>query len=216
MAWLSDVATGMAHVVVNAGGQNQIMVHSGANARGHPRRCRGPHAQPPRIHLAQLETPIDAIEAFFRLGRANGAVNILNTAPAVAGAEPLFPLADIVVLNESELEAYAGPGGDHVARARQADQPAKGQTVIVTLGEAGACAVTADRRRLVPARTVTVVDTTGAGDVFCGVLAASLAEGRALREAMARANAAAAISVTRPGAGLSAPTLTELEAFLIL
>src|SRR5205085_2097776 len=125
----------------------------------------------------------------------------------------LFPLTDVIVLNETELDTYASAGGDHAKRARK-QISRDGQTVIVTLGAAGACAVTATEAFTVPARTVSVVDTTGAGDTFCGVLAASLSDGRTMGEAMARANAAAAVSVTRAGAGLSAPTLAELDGFL--
>jgi ribokinase len=210
VARLADTMSGVAHVIVDAHGQNEIMVHSGANAMVAPVdvEARTPEA---RVHLAQLETPIPAIAAFFRLGRANGAVNILNTAPAAAGAEALFPLCDIVVLNETELDAYAGGAGNEAERARRLIVGPE-QTVIVTLGAAGALAVKATESFTVEARAVAVVDTTGAGDTFCGVLAASLAEGRPLPEALARANAAAAISVTRPGAGLSAPTRAELEA----
>jgi ribokinase len=210
--WLSGAGTGMAHVIVDAAGQNMILVQSGANAAETPEVVHA-HAPVARVQLAQLETPIPTIEAFFRLGAERDAINILNTAPAMPGAEPLIAMADIVVLNETELATYARPGPDRLAQARSLiSRP--GQTIIVTLGEAGALAVTAEREFTVPACKVTAVDTTGAGDVFCGVLAAGLAEGRPLVEAIARANAAAAISVTRPGAGLSAPTLSELEDFL--
>ncbi len=209
---LPGAVSGVAHVVVDASGQNQIMVHSGANARVTAANVEA-SAPKARVHLAQLETPIEAIAAFFRLGRANGAINILNTAPAVGGAESLFPLADIVVLNETELEAYAGAGGHHSIRARRLISGDR-QRIIVTLGAEGACSVTAADAFLVPARAVAVVDTTGAGDTFCGVLAAGLAQGMAAPAAMGRANAAAAISVGRPGAGISAPRLAELEDFL--
>jgi ribokinase len=212
VARLADTVSGVAHVIVDARGQNEIMVHSGANAivAAADVEARTPKA---RVHLAQLETPIEAIKSFFDLGRWNGAVNILNTAPAVAGAEVLFPLADIIVLNETELQAYAGLSDHHTARARKLISNDR-QKIIVTLGADGACSVSVADAVIVPARTVAVVDTTGAGDTFCGVLAAGLAEGRELAGALTRANAAAAISVTRAGAGLSAPTLAELEALL--
>jgi ribokinase len=211
--WLSGVGAGMAHVIVDARGQNMILVQSGANAAVTPEVVHA-HAPAAKVYLTQLETPIATIEAFFRLGAERGAVNILNTAPALPGVEPLMALADIVILNETELSTYAKAGKDRASQARTLiTRP--GQTIIVTLGEAGALAVTQKDAFTVPAHRVVAVDTTGAGDVFCGVLAAGLAEGRALKAAIARANAAAALSVTRPGAGLSAPTLAELEDYLV-
>jgi ribokinase len=212
VAALPDAATGMAHVIVDAKGQNQIIVHPGANGRVTPGLIadRAPRA---KVVLAQLETPPAAIEAFFQQARERGATTVLNTAPALPDIGPLFDLADVVVLNESELLAYAGRRGEAATRARKIARP--GQTVIVTLGAAGALAVTPEETFTVPARLVQALDTTGAGDVFCGVLAAGLAEGRLLPAAMARANAAAAISVTRTGAALSAPILAELEDFLV-
>jgi ribokinase len=202
----------MAHVIVDASGQNMILVQSGANAAVTSPMVEA-HAPNAKVYLAQLETPIRAIDAFFRLGQQRGATNILNTAPAMPGAETLFALADMVVLNETELATYARTNGDPVTQAR-ALLSRPNQTLIVTLGEAGALAVTAHDQLTVPAHRVTAVDTTGAGDTFCGALAASLARGSLLPDAVARANAAAALSVTRPGAGLSAPTLSELDEFL--
>jgi len=207
-----SIGSGMAHVIVDAGGQNMILVQGGANAAVTPEMASA-HTPDARVCLAQLETPVPAIEAFFRLGKERGATTILNTAPAMPGAETLFPLADIVILNETELSTYARADDDLVSQARALiSRP--GQTLIVTLGEAGALAVTAAKDFAVAAHRVTAVDTTGAGDTFCGALAASLASGSALPDAIARANAAAALSVTRPGAGLSAPTLSELDEFL--
>jgi len=208
----TSAGSGMAHVIVDARGQNMILVQSGANAAVTPEMVAS-HTPAATVYLAQLETPISAIEAFFRLGQQRGAVNILNTAPAMPGAEALFALADIVILNETELSAYAGTEADPVTQARALITRAD-QSLIVTLGEAGALSVTAKENFTSPAHHVTAVDTTGAGDTFCGALAASLAKGSALPKAIARANAAAALSVTRPGAGLSAPMLSEVDEFL--
>lgn len=206
--WLSgeNAGTGMAHVIVDAAGQNMILVQSGANALVTPQVVND-HAPAAAVHLAQLESPLPAIEAFLHLGRTRDAITILNTAPAITGAETLFPLADLIILNETELATYGGDARGLIT--------GKDQTVIVTLGEAGVRAVTKTTEVAIPGRAVAVVDTTGAGDVFCGVLAAGLAEGRALPSALGRANAAAAISVGRSGAGLSAPTLAELEDYLV-
>jgi ribokinase len=206
---LAGEPSGVAHVIVEAGGQNMILVHSGANGRVTPEQAA--YATPAKVCLAQLETPIEAVDAFLKHGGDRGSICILNTAPAAADAEPLFKRADILVLNETELASYAGEGQDLVAKARSLiARP--GQNIIVTLGAEGARVVSVNWELHVPTRAVKAVDTTGAGDCFCGVLAAAMSQGVPLAEAVGRANAAAAIAVSRPGAALASPTLAELEA----
>jgi ribokinase len=206
---LAGEPSGVAYVIVEAGGQNMILVHSGANARVTPEQAA--YATPAKVCLAQLETPIEAVDAFLKHGGDRGSICILNTAPAAAGAERLFKRADIVVLNETELASYAGEGQDLVVLARGLiARP--GQNIIVTLGADGSRVVSANWELHVPTRSVEVVDTTGAGDCFCGVLAASMSQGIPLAEAVGRANNAAAIAVSRSGAALASPTLAELEA----
>ena len=206
---LEGEVTGVAHVVVQARGQNMIMVHAGANGRVTPEQAA--YATPAKVCLAQLETPIEAVDAFLKHGGDRGSVCILNTAPAAAGAEDLFRRADILVLNETELATYAGKKGDVLTRARSLiARP--GQNIVVTLGKAGARAVSANWDLQVLAKAARVVDTTGAGDCFCGVLAAAISQGVPLAEAIARANAAAGIAVGRPGAAVAMPTLAELDA----
>ena len=116
--------------------------------------------------------------------------------------------------------AYAGLdaapiGADDVAAAARPLAAENGITVIVTLGAAGAMAVSAREVLIVPGRRASaVVDTTGAGDCFCGALAAALGSGLALGESLAAANAAACLSVGRSGAGPSMPRRAEVEALL--
>jgi ribokinase len=206
---LEGELSGVAHVIVDAAGQNMIMVHSGANGRVTPEQAA--YATPAKVCLAQLETPIEAVDAFLKHAGDRGSICILNTAPAVAGAQVLFKRADILVLNETELATYAGEGEDIAAMARGLiARP--GQNIIVTLGDQGARVISASWDLHMPARPVEVIDTTGAGDCFCGVLAAAVSQGVPLAEAVGRANGAAAIAVGRPGAALAAPTLAELEA----
>ena len=206
---LENQNSGVAHVIVEAGGQNMIMVHSGANGRVTPEQAA--YATPAKVCLAQLETPIEAVDAFLKHGGDRGSICILNTAPAAAGGEVLFSRADILVLNETELATYAGEGGDILERARSLiARP--GQNIVVTLGAMGARAVSANWDLHVLANAVEVVDTTGAGDCFCGVLAAAISQGVPLAEAIARANAAAGIAVGRSGAAVAMPSLAELEA----
>ncbi|MFM7626864.1 MAG: ribokinase [Gammaproteobacteria bacterium] len=218
----SAMHTGLAQVMVADDGENAIIVHGGANATLTPEEVRAvlaalPHAG---VAVAQLETPPDTVAAFFEAVRARGMRTLLNTAPALPDTRDLLALADIVVLNETELAHYAvapsdDAGGEprsleaYAALARRLlDRP--DQTIIVTLGEQGALCVTADGVIHHPAPQVKVVDTTGAGDCFCGVLAAMLARGLDLATAVPRAVAAASLAVTRIGAAPSMPRAAEL------
>lgn len=211
-------ATGMAHVIVAASGENTILVLSGANAEVTPAYVRQQTCAA-KVYLAQLETPVPSVEEFFRLGRDLGGTCILNAAPAVATGASVFPLADIIVLNESELASYAGETIYNnnpltVARIAQTLFSSDTQTLIVTRGGRGVVAVWPGSHLVVEGRAVEVSDTTGAGDCFCGTLAAGLSGGRTLVGAIARANAAAALAVGRRGAALAAPYLADLESFL--
>ena len=212
VAVLRDEPTGHAYIHVSAAAENMIVVAGGAN------RVVGPTAVDPRVpigvFLAQLETPIDAIAAVAR--SAHGAIKLLNAAPAVAGGEVLFPEFDILIVNETELARYAGAATnlDDVAALARRLISRPGQRVVVTLGAAGAMGITAETEVFVAGRRARAVDTTGAGDCFCGVLAAELDHGADLAEAMTLANAAAALSTQTHGAGVSMPTREATAAFI--
>jgi ribokinase len=175
---------------------------------------------PVRVALAQLETPLVAVAAFFEFARDAGVRTILNPAPAIADALPLLADVDLVVLNETELAIFSAAvarvaGADGSRPARPADAAmmllqGRCQAVIVTLGAEGVWLVTGEDAVHFPAPAVTVVDTTGAGDCFCGVLAAGLAQGLDLEAAITRAVAAASLAVTRIGAAVSMPRAGEL------
>jgi ribokinase len=210
---LPGVQTGQAYIHVSAVGENMIVVAGGANLAIRPAEAVGPSVG---VFLTQLETPIAAIEAL--LARSPGpAIKLLNAAPAVAGGEKLFPRFDILIVNETELARYAAAaeptGLNEVAALARRLVSRPGQSVVVTLGAAGAAGVTAETAFLVPGRTARAVDTTGAGDCFCGVLAAALDQGAELAEAMGLANAAAALSTQTHGAGVSMPTREAAAAF---
>ena len=214
-----DLPTGQAFIWVSAAGENSIVVAGGANAVLTPGDVPAAALEGASVFLAQLETPVATLEALFSGPAAKAGVRILNAAPAVADGARLFPLLDILIVNETELARYAGLAevpeapGDIAAAARGLCSRAD-QTVIVTLGKDGAMAVTASAETIVPGRSAKVVDTTGAGDCFCGVLAARLSEGAALAEAMAWANTAAALSTQKLGAVPSMPTRAEIVAAL--
>ena len=214
VARLANTPSGQAQICVSPAGENTIVVVGGANRALTTATVEAADAAGCRVFLAQLESPIDDIEALFA-GAGRGGITILNAAPAVEAARPLFPLADVVVVNELELALYAGGGAP--AEAMDAIAPARrlisreDQTIIVTLGAAGVLAVTPANHVLVPGRRASVVDTTGAGDCFCGVLAAALAQGCSLTEALALANQAAAVSTEHPGAAVPTTLRAAVE-----
>ncbi|CCA92000.1 ribokinase [Novosphingobium sp. PP1Y] len=194
--------TGTAYIAVDAEGENQIIVVSGANAR-----LKAPAPVEEGVLLSQLEVPVAALAPVFAQSRA---VRILNTAPALLEARCLFDLVDILVLNEHELGVYVPSTGEPpshegiVARARDLLARAD-QAIVVTLGANGALAIRRDSYRHIPAVPVISVDTIGAGDCFCGALAALLDEGRRLEEALPIASAAAALCTLGRGAVPSMP-----------
>lgn len=207
--------TGLAQVMLAASGENSIVVHAGANASLRPDDIV--HDLPEAIvYLAQLETPLETIEAFFDAAKQVGGCCVLNTAPAVTGSERLLTLADILVMNETELAYYAGQeAGVSAAQVRRLgprllQRPQ--QALIVTLGAEGAWIFTHASEEFIPAMPGTVLDTTGAGDCFTGVLAAGIALGQVLPVAARRASRAASIAVTRLGAAASMPRVQELTA----
>jgi ribokinase len=209
--------TGLALICVDDRGENQIVVVPGANALvAAPAQGIGSAASGRAVALAQLELPVRAISRFLKDSRDAGAITILNTAPALVAAVSLFEDVDILILNETELEFYLGhvlPNDPHaIGKAACALLRDARQTIIVTLGGAGVVAVSTDDITSIPAPSVNVVDTVGAGDCFCGVLAAALSDGRSFVDSIRLAVHAAALAVQKEGAATSMPTRAEIEA----
>ena len=203
-----EAPTGRGYINVSDAGENMIVVVGGANLKVKAVQVATVDLASHRVFICQLEVPLDAIEALFSSSAAKAGVRILNAAPAALDASPLFPLVDILVVNEIELSRYAGvfevsDAPDEIDRAARRLMSRNDQRVVVTLGAAGARLVGSETAWSVPGRPATVVDTTGAGDCFCGVMAAALSEGATLEAAVSIANAAAAISTEHAGA--SAP-----------
>jgi ribokinase len=216
----AGVHTGTA-IITLADADNTIVVVPGANGLVTPEDVAAAALAKGDIAVSQFEIPIPAISAFFTQARIAGAVTILNPAPArECGNDPLA-LVDVLVLNETELVLLAKAAlheADDVARFVEAAgllQARRDQIVCVTLGKRGVVALAADGETIViPGRAVKAVDTTGAGDCFVGALAARLALGSTMRDAIGYANAAASISVQRMGAAPSMPTAAEVAAVL--
>ena len=208
-----DVPTGVAIIAVAADGENQIVVASGANAEVsvEDATLRDLPAGP-GVLLTSLEIPMPSVVAAVEAAARIGLRSMVNPAPAARlPAEVLSP-GPILTPNRDELLAVSGAADVEAGLAMLA---AAGATaVVVTLGSAGALLADGVRRVTVPGLAGAVVDATGAGDTFSGVLAAWLAEGHGLDDAVAAANAAAGLSVTRPGARGGMPTRAEIEAAL--
>ncbi|SFQ03818.1 ribokinase [Amycolatopsis rubida] len=201
-----DSATGTAFIMVSPDGENSIVVAPGANSRLSLAGEQLERIAAADVVLAQLEIPLEAVTAA-AAARRPGARMVLNAAPS----RPLPEIdADVLIVNEHEAADLAGASAapEELARILQRRAPA----VVITLGAAG-CVVAEREVAHLPGFRVSPVDTTGAGDTFCGVLAAALAEGRPLREAAERAGAAAALAVTRPGAQSAVPTVAEVAEF---
>lgn len=212
-----SAATGTALIVV-AGNDNAIVVVPAANAELGVQDVEDVDVGRADVLVAQLEIPVSTVEAFFKRGRARGARTILNPAPAIAIERAVFALADLVILNETELAVFTHRQVDAKAPVSEIADAAKAlrthaeQIVCVTLGARGAIALTGSETHVIAARMVEVADTTGAGDCFAGAVAAELARGRSVRDALEFANVAASICVQRMGAGPSMPTLRDVEA----
>jgi ribokinase len=215
----SEAHTGTA-VITIANADNTIVVIPGANALVSAADVAAPVLAKGDVAVSQFEIPLPTISAFFERARAAGATTILNPAPAIESRHELLDLVDILILNESELGLLAK------TELRDTDDPAvffeaarslqtgKDKTTCVTLGKRGVLALVEGKPLIIPGHTVKAVDTTGAGDCFVGAVAAQLAAGTSIHEALHYANAAASICVQRMGAAPSMPTAADVEAVL--
>jgi ribokinase len=218
------VASGIAQITVDASGENTIAVAPGAN-----RHFTADGIELPRpadgqtiVSLLQNEVPQPVSEELAMRAHAAGHVVIWNLAPTMERrpTRSVLETVDYLVCNRNELAVLSGrtlgeTSGMAEAEAAARETLALGvRALLVTLGLRGSLLVSRDKVTRLDAFRVEAVDTVGAGDCYCGVLAASLAEGRAVGEAMRRASAAAALSTTRRGAQTSLPTAAEIEAFL--
>ena len=223
VARLDTVASGLASVIVTDDAENSIVVALGANAalgEDHVHR-HGRTIGDARVLLVQLEVPPDAVRAALEIARGAATLAILNAAPPRPVADEVLRLADVVVVNESEAAALVGGApsadgqtGDWAERAAEALVARGCPAAVVTVGARGAWYADPKRRLYVPPHTVDAVDTTGAGDAFCGTLAAALATGKSMPEALVRASAAGALAATRPGTAASLPTAIAVDELL--
>lgn len=221
---VARASTGLATVAVAATGENCIVVAPGANARLDEAALGGLDAScaPGDVLAMQLEIPLPSCLAAARTARARGARVVLNAAPLPKPGEPVFldllRQVDVLILNEGEALELAGQAG--IATGQ--DWPALAGALcrlgpgacVVTLGERGAVAASAAGTWRQPCLPAEVVDTTGAGDAFCGALVAAFAQGYELPAALRRGCAAGSAATTRLGAQSALPTRAELDRLL--
>tara|TARA_R110002110_G_scaffold10383_7_gene51012 strand:+ start:3142 stop:4068 length:927 start_codon:yes stop_codon:yes gene_type:complete len=215
-----EAPTGCATISVAPDGQNQIIVASGAN-----RLVRAEQLRPADLHqgdilMLQMEVDYPEIWKAVDIAARNGLRILLNNAPAGPIPDAVLPKLSLLLVNEIEAIQAAKernlPADDPLAAATALNR-SYGVGLIVTLGADGAVAITGDGGIRVPAPKVEVIDTVGAGDAFCGALAAALADSKALPEALAFASAAGGLACRRHGAqaGLATKSeITELAASL--
>lgn len=211
----SDLPSGVALISVDEKAENCIVVASGANndlleadieaSKEAIEQCG--------ILLLQLETPVPSVLKAAEMARKAGATVVLNPAPACPLPDELFPFVDLFIPNQTELASFSGlPVGDaEQAAAAAAAMQRKGVgKLIVTMGSKGSLICDGGEPVFVPAKKVKAVDTTAAGDTFCGALCVALSEGKSLKEAAEFATAASALTVQKMGAQSSLPYRKEL------
>jgi ribokinase len=213
------IASGAALVMVGSAGENYISVAPGANYRLGPEKIQGlePLLRDAAMVILQYEILPETLYAAIDLAYALGKPVLFNLAPASPFDDARLSKIAYLVVNESEAQSLCGFEVNTPQQVKQAAETllAKGiQTVMITLGADGVYVASPTMWQKIPAFKVDAVDTTAAGDVFCGALAVALVEGKSLPDAVRFAGAAAAICVTRLGAQSSVPSRDEIEQFL--
>ncbi|MEX2300872.1 MAG: ribokinase [Bryobacterales bacterium] len=214
-------SSGTAMILVLPNGENAIVISSGANATLTPGEAARSleHLATGSLLLCQLEIPIETVERALAVAKRKGATTILDPAPANTACLAMLPHVDFLTPNETEAMQLLGldgaiDGDDQALQVASKLRDEGASTVVLKLGSRGCCIVNKEISTIVSGHEVTAVDTTAAGDTFNGAFACALDQKRSIVEAARFANAAGALSVTRPGAQNSVPTRKEVEQFL--
>jgi ribokinase len=207
--------SGVALILVDPKGENEIAVASGANftLTAADVEQAEPAIQSADCVLLQLETPLPTVEAAVALANKYKVPVILNPAPARPLPSALLQSIDVLTPNETEAEMLGLLGSDQpdiAARMRQLGI----ETVVMTMGDRGALLVRDGEQQQIPAFPTSAVDTTAAGDAFNGALAVAIASGRPLEDAVRFANAAGAFAASSAGAQSSLPTLDDVNGLI--
>ena len=212
----SDKPSGVALISVDEKAENSIVVASGANGDLNEADIEASRKDLENcgILLLQLEIPVPSVLKAAKIAHEAGAMVVLNPAPACPLPEEIFRYIDLFIPNQTELGNYSGidtadvAGAEKAAAAMQAKGVGK---LIVTMGSKGALICEGGPSVFVPAKKVKAVDTTAAGDTFCGALCVAISEGKSLREAAEFACSASALTVQKMGAQNSIPFRKDLE-----
>jgi ribokinase len=210
-----DLPSGVALITVDGEGENCIVVASGANGSLSPSDVKDAEKEiaSADILLMQLEVPIETVEYAAKMAKKNGVKVILNPAPAQSLSNDLLSNIHMIIPNETEAEIISGIKVTDVESAKKAADMicSKGvDIVVITMGSAGALIKEGNQYHQIPALRVKAVDTTAAGDTFCGAISVALSEGKSLVDAIKFANQCSAITVTRMGAQASIPYRKEV------
>ncbi|MCO5216586.1 MAG: ribokinase [Thermomicrobiales bacterium] len=211
---IDGVASGVAIIIVEASGENRICDLPGARMQLRPEDVvTAFEAIQPDAILATNELPLDCLRALFGRARAADVPIWFNIAPYSDAARALIPVIETLIVNRGEAEDILGVRGEEYSIADLASglREQGVDRVVMTLGGDGVIGYEDSSEHVINSITVTPVDTTGAGDTFCGAWAAEMMRGGSFADALHYANRAAALSVTRPGAQSSIPTRSEVE-----
>ena len=201
-------------VIIVVDADNRIIINAGANAdvgRGDIDALLQ-LAQKGDIFLAQLEVPLDIVQYGLMQAKQKGMLTLLNPAPANTACQGLLPYTDILIPNEIELAILGGSADFNIAANNLLEKYAC--QLIVTLGDKGSVLIKEGAKHYIDSYEVKVVDTTGAGDTYCGYLAVGLAQGKPMLQSMEYASAAAALTVTLEGASKAIPDNCQVKEFL--
>lgn len=210
-------SSGIAFITIDAKGENMIVVSSGANRKISKENLKKIDFEAYSYLVLQLEIPLDVVEEALNIAKNKNIKTILNVAPAQKLSQSIIKNIDYLIVNEGEAGLLANI---QVSDKDSAKQAAKilvdngANTVIVTLGADGLIWQGSESSGNLDAHKITVVDTTSAGDCFCGSFAVALSENKDLETSLKFANAAAALATTRKGAQPSLPNRTEIEKIL--
>ena len=207
--------TGIAVIEVSKSAENRIIIIAGANSKTRFSNEVLTSSPSVTVSLAQLETPIAEVAKFIHESKAAGKITILNPAPIQKLDQQLLQDTDYLIANETEASFLIGSAVEHLSQdeavtiARQLQKNGS-KKVIITLGEQGSVYLDQEKELFTPAYKVKAVDTTAAGDAFCGAFATAISENKPVEYALKFASAAGGLAATKAGAVPSLPTQQEI------
>ena len=207
--------TGIAVIEVSKSAENRIIIIAGANSKTRFSNEVLTSSPSVTVSLAQLETPISEVAKFIHESKAAGKITILNPAPIQKLGQQLLQDTDYLIANETEASFLVGSAVEHLSKdeamtiARQLQKNGS-KKVIITLGEQGSVYLDQEKELFTPAYKVKAVDTTAAGDAFCGAFATAISENKPVEYALKFASAAGGLAATKAGAVPSLPTQQEI------